>query len=46
MISLEQSHVSVYENSSLLSVFITKSDETTKDVIVEVTVTDGTAIGK
>ena len=46
MISLERSHISVYENSSLLSISITKSDETTKDVIVEVTVTDGTARGK
>ena len=46
-VSLGQSqYLRTNENSSPLSLSITKSDVTTMDVIVEVTVTDGTAIGK
>ena len=46
MISLEQSqYLRTNENSSPLSLSITKSDKTTKDVIVEVTITDRTGIG-
>ena len=46
MISLEQSqYLRTNENSSPLSLSITKSDDTTIDVVVEVTITDGTAIG-
>ena len=47
MISLEHSqYLRTNENSNPLSVSITKGQVTTIDVIVEVTVTDGTAIGK
>ena len=45
-ISLEQLQDLTDENSNSLSLSVTKSNTTSIDVIVEVTVTDGTAIGK
>ena len=46
MISLEQSEYVVYDENGSLSVTITISNVTSQDVIVEVTITDGTATGK
>ena len=45
VISLEQEYLVLNENGSL-SVTITTSDVTSQDVIVEVTITDGTATGR
>ena len=46
VISLEQSQYSVPNENSSLSVVITMSNVASQDVVVEVSVIDGTAIGK
>ena len=46
VVSLEQSEYVVYNEHGPLSVTIVMNDITLQDVIVEVTVTDGTAKGK
>ena len=46
VISLERSEYLVLNENGSLSVAITTSDVTSQDVIVEVTVTDGTATGR
>ena len=46
VISLEQSEYAIYDENGSLSVTITMSDVTSQNVIVEVTITDGTATGK
>ena len=46
MVSLEYSEYLVYKECGPLSVTIKMSDIALQDVIVEVTVTDGTAKGK
>jgi len=46
MLSLGQLEYLVDNENTSLSVTITTSDVTSQDVIVEVTVTDGTATGK
>ena len=46
MISLEQSEYLVHNENGSLSVTITMSNVTSQDIIVEVTITDGTATGK
>ena len=46
VISLEQSEYLVTDENDALSVTIVMSDITSQDVIVEVTITDGTATGK
>ena len=46
VISLEQLEYVVYDGVDSLTVTITMNDVASQDVIVEVTITDGTAIGK
>ena len=46
MISLEQSEYLVANENSSLSVVTTMSNVTSQDVIVQVTVSDGSASGK
>ena len=46
MVSLEYSEYLVYKEHGPLSVTIKMSDIALQDVIVEVTITDGTAEGK
>ena len=45
MVSLSQSQYSVAENDASLTGSITLSSGTSEDVIVEVTLSDGSAIG-
>ena len=46
MISLNQSHYFIIENTSSLSVGLILSSRTSEDVVVEVTITDGSAKGR